>query len=257
MDPSRLDGKVALVTGSSAGIGLATARRLGGLGAKVVVNSRNHDRAQATAKALTSEGLDVIGVAADVSDPAGVQHLVDRTVEHYGTVDILVNNAGSTVVKPAEEFSLEDWQRVIGLNLTGPFLCAQAAGRVMLAKGEGVIVNVSSMLSQIALPGRIAYVASKHGLDGITRTLGIEWGKRGVRVVAVNPGFVVTELVEGAMRSGRFSRSDLERRTPMGRTAEAEEIANTVAFLASPAASYINATTLLIDGGWSAFGGWT
>jgi len=113
------------------------------------------------------------------------------------------------------------------------------------------------MLSHVSLPLRLAYVASKHGVDGITATLGIEWGKRGVRVVAVNPGYILTAMVEGAMRSGKFSQEDLERRSPIGRIASAEEVANVVAFLASPAASYVNATTLLIDGGWSAYGGWT
>ena len=256
MDPSRLDGKIAVVTGSSSGIGLATARRLAQLGAKVVVNSRSDERARATAEELAREGLTVTGVGGDVSKPEGVKKLFDGALAAYGTLDILVNNAGTTVVKPSEELTLEEWEHVLATDLTGPFLCAQAAGRVMLAKGAGVIVNVSSMLSHVSLPLRLAYVASKHGVDGITATLGVEWGKRGVRVVAVNPGYIRTAMVEGAMRSGKFSQEDLERRSPMGRIASAEEVANVVAFLASPAASYINATTLLVDGGWAAYGGW-
>lgn len=257
MDPSRLDGKVAVVTGSSQGIGLAAARRLGALGARVVVNSRSDERAKETAAALRAGGLSATGVGADISTNAGVKTLFESALAECGTIDVLVNNAGTTVVKPSEELSREEWEHVIGVNLTGPFLCAQTAGRVMLAKGEGVIVNVSSMLSHIALPGRLAYAASKHGIDGITATLGVEWGRRGVRVVAVNPGYAATALVEQAMRSGKFSQDDLARRSPTGRIATLEEIANAIAFLASPAASYINATTLLVDGGWTAYGGWS
>jgi len=257
MDPSRLDGKIALVTGSSTGIGLAIARRLGALGAKVVVNSRSDERAHKTAQTLGEEGIVATAAGGDVSKPEGVTRVFERTLKDHGTLDILVNNAGQIVVKPSEELAYDDWERIIGVNLTGPFLCAQAAGRIMLERGAGVIVNVSSMLSHISLPGRLAYAASKHGVDGITRTLGIEWGRRGVRVVSVNPGYVATALVEEAMRSGRFSKSDIEKRSPVGRLASLEEVANAVAFLASPAASYVNATTLLVDGGWTAFGGWT
>jgi NAD(P)-dependent dehydrogenase (short-subunit alcohol dehydrogenase family) len=257
MDPGRLDGKVALVTGSSAGIGLAVARRLAQLGAAVVVNSRSDERAKATARDLAAEGLAATPAGGDVATAAGVSKVFERALAAHGTIDILVNNAGAIVIKPAEELALEDWDRILGVNLTGPFLCAQAAGRVMLAKGDGVIINVSSMLSHVSLPGRLAYVVSKRGIDGITATLGVEWGRRGVRVVSVNPGYVATGLVEEAMRTGRFSQADLERRSPLGRIARLDEVANAVAFLASPAASYINATTLLVDGGWTAFGGWT
>src|SRR5579883_495941 len=211
MDSSRIDGKVAVVTGSSRGIGLATARRLAQLGAHVVVNSRSAESAQKTAETLRRDGYSTIGVGADVASAAGVERLFEATLKAYGTVDILINNAGVTVVKPAEELTLEDWQHVLGVNLTGPFLCAQAAGRIMLAKSSGVIVNVSSMLSKIALPGRLAYVVAKHGVDGITATLGIEWGRRGVRVVSINPGYAATALVEEAMLSGKFNRADLER----------------------------------------------
>lgn len=252
-----VEGKVAVVTGSSSGIGFATARRLVELGAKVVVNSRSEDRVQRTVADLATDGHRVIGAAADVSTATGAEKLIAATVDAYGTIDILVNNAGVTVVKPSEDLTLEDWTYVLGVNLTGPFLCAQAAGRIMLEKGDGVIVNVSSMLSHVALPGRLAYVAAKHGLDGITATLGVEWGRRGVRVVSVNPGYAATALVEEAMRSGKFSEADINRRTPIGRIARLEEIANAIVFLASPAASYVNGTTLLVDGGWTAYGGWS
>ena len=252
-----VEGKVAVVTGSSSGIGLATARRFAQLGAKVVVNSRTEDRVRRVVSDFKKEGFDLIGAAADVSKESGAEHLIAAALDAYGTVDILINNAGINIVKPSEDLTLEDWTRVLAVNLTGPFLCAKAAGRVMLQKGDGVIVNVSSMLSHVTLPGRLAYVASKHGLDGITATLGVEWGRRGVRVVSVNPGYAATALVEDAMRSGKFSESDINRRTPLGRIARLEEVASAIAFLASPAASYVNGTTLLVDGGWTAYGGWS
>src|SRR5579872_6821423 len=163
MDPSRLDGKVAVVTGSSQGIGFAAARRLGQLGARIVVNSRSESRANETAATFRAEGLSALGVGADISSNEAVKTLFDRTLAEFGTVDVLVNNAGTTVVKPSEELSREEWERVIAVNLTGPFLCAQTAGRVMLAKGDGVIVNVSSMLSHITLPAPFAYAATQYG----------------------------------------------------------------------------------------------
>ena len=255
-DPTRLDGKVAVVTGSSSGIGLAIARRLAEQGATVVVNSRTLDRAAAAAESLAKYELRVHPIAADVTSPEGPHLLIETTVAAHGTIDILVNNAGAPSIAPAEELSLEQWQRTLELNLTAPFLCAQAAGRVMLAKGSGAIVNVSSMLSRVALPGRLAYTVSKSGLDGLTTVLATEWGGRGVRTVSVNPGYVATPLVEGTMAAGKFSVDDVARRTPLGRIAEPEEIANVVAFLASPGASYINGAHVFIDGGWTSYGGW-
>lgn len=253
---SKLDGLVAVVTGSSDGIGLATARRLADLGASVVVNSRSQERADGVARTLSDHGLKAAAVGADLSTPDGVERLIAGAAAAFGTIDILVNNAGRPSVVPAEELRYEDWRAVIDLNLTAPFLCAQAAGRIMLAKGKGVIVNVGSVFSRLGMPGRVAYSASKHGLDGITVTLGSEWGPRGVRVVSVNAGYTDTALVEHAMASGRFSQADLARRTPLGRLATPAEIANAIAFVVSPDASFVNATSIYVDGGWTGYGGW-
>jgi 3-oxoacyl-[acyl-carrier protein] reductase len=247
---------VAIVTGSSDGIGLATARRLAKLGAAVVVNSRSQDRAGEVAQALRDDGFRATGVGADLAVPDGVEHLFTEAVAAYGTVDILVNNAGRPSVAPAEELSLEQWQAVIDLNLTGPFLCAQRAGRIMLAKGKGVIVNVGSVFSRLGMPGRVAYAASKHALDGLTSTLGAEWGPRGVRVVSVNAGYTATALVQSAMVRGGFSEDDIARRTPLGRLATPDEIANVIAFVVSDEASYVNGTHVYADGGWTGYGGW-
>jgi 3-oxoacyl-[acyl-carrier protein] reductase len=247
--------KVAVVTGSSTGIGLAIARRLGGAGARVLVNSRSSDRAEQIAGGLRAEGVEARGFGADVGDPDQAAALIDAAVNHFGRLDILVNNAGQPSVAKSEDLSPADWQRVIATDLSGPFYCAQAAGRVMLPQLRGVIVNISSIFGQTGNRQRAAYVASKHGLDGLTKALATEWADRGVRVVAVNPGYVETAMVAHASAVAKFSLEDLRRRTPLGRLGLEEEVAETVAFLVSPAASYITGVALPVDGGWLAFGG--
>jgi NAD(P)-dependent dehydrogenase (short-subunit alcohol dehydrogenase family) len=246
---------VAIVTGSSSGIGQAIALELSAQGAAVVVNSRSRSRAEPVADAIVARGGRAIAVAADVRDCVQVAALVRAAVEELGGLDILVNNAGEGFVAPSEELAEEDWRRVIDVDLTAPFLCAQAAARHMLARGSGVIVNITSALAHTALPGRAAYAAAKHGLIGLTKVLGVEWAGRGVRCVAVSPGYVETELLKANMRRGNFDRGDLERRTPLGRLGTPQEVARVVAFVASDAASYITAGHVLVDGGFVSYGG--
>jgi 3-oxoacyl-[acyl-carrier protein] reductase len=250
-----LAGRVAIVTGSSSGIGRATAFELAAAGAAVVVNSRSQARAEPVARAIEAEGGRAIAVAADVCDSTEVAALVAATVDELGGLDILVNNAGAGFIAPSEELAEADWRRLIELDLTAPFLCAQAAGRHMLAARGGVIVNIASALGHVAMPGRAAYTAAKHGLIGLTKVLGTEWAGRGVRCVAVSPGYVATDLVKQNMRRGDFDERDIERRTPLGRLATPQEVARIVAFLASDAAAYMTATHVLVDGGWVGYGG--
>jgi 3-oxoacyl-[acyl-carrier protein] reductase len=250
-----LAGRVAIVTGSSSGIGQAIALELAAAGAAVVVNSRSRSRAEPVAGAIESRGGRAIAVAADVRDSAQVAALMGRAVDELGGLDILVNNAGAGFVAPSEELAEEDWRRVVELDLTAPFLCSQAAARHMLARGGGVIVNIASALGHTAIPGRAAYTAAKHGLIGLTKVLGTEWAGRGVRCVAVSPGYVETELVKENMRRGGFELTDIERRTPLGRLATPQEVARVVAFVASDAASYMTASHVLVDGGWVGYGG--
>ena len=252
---SLLAGRVAIVTGSSSGIGEAIAHELAGAGAAVVINSRSRERAEPVAQAIDAGGGRAIAVAADVTDSAQVAALVAETVQRLGGLDILVNNAGAGFIAPSERLAEEDWRRVLEVDLTAPFLCAQAAARQMLSAGRGVIVNIGSVFAHTAIPGRAAYAAAKHGLIGLTKVLGVEWARRGVRCLAVSPGYVATELVRENMRRGGFDERDIERRTPLGRLATPEEVAKVVGFLVSDAASYMTAGHVLVDGGWVGYGG--
>ena len=159
-------------------------------------------------------------------------------------------------VAPSEELSLEVWSQTLAVNLTGTFLCAQAAARHMLPAGRGVIVNVGSVFAATGMPMRAAYAASKHGVVGLTKVLGTEWATRGIRVVAVDPAYVRTALDDADQRAGGYTAEDIERRTPMGRYAEPAEIARVVAFLASDDASFITGSEVAVDGGWLAYGDW-
>jgi 3-oxoacyl-[acyl-carrier protein] reductase len=250
-----LSGRVAVVTGSSSGLGEAIAVELAGAGAAVAVNSRRQERADRVARAIEAAGGRAIAVAADVCDSAQVATLIDAAVSRLGGVDVLVNNAGAGFVAPSEELSEADWRRLIEVDLTAPFLCSQAAGRHMLQNGRGVIINIASVLAHTAIPGRAAYASAKHGLIGLTKVLGVEWAGRGVRCVAVSPGYVATELLAENMRRGNFDERDIIRRTPTGRLASPQEVARVVAFLASDAASYMTAGHVLVDGGWMGYGG--
>ena len=250
-----LSGQVAVVTGASSGIGRAIAQRLGAAGAAVVVNSRSSERAEQAAQALRDSGVDAYGVAGDIGRDEQAHALVAAAADRYGRLDVLVNNAGQPSVCASEDLAPADWRRVIDTDLSGAFYCAQAAGRVMLAQGSGAIINISSIFGQTGNSRRAAYVAAKHGLDGLTKVLAAEWADRGVRVCSVNPAYVLTPLVEDAMAAGSFATGDVERRTPAGRLGLPEEVAEVVAFLASPAASYITGVALPVDGGWLAYGG--
>jgi 3-oxoacyl-[acyl-carrier protein] reductase len=244
---------VAIVTGSSSGIGRAVAAELLGRGMRVVVTSRSAERAAATADEL---GEGAVGVAAQLTDADGPDALVDGVVDELGRLDVLVNNAGSGQVADSETLDAAEWQRIIDVDLTATFRCTQAASRPMLAAGRGVIVNISSLLGHIGLARRAAYAAAKHGVEGLTKTLGVEWAARGVRVVSVAPAYVATELLAGTSKAGGFTLDDVAGRTPMRRLAAPEEVARVVAFLASDEASFMTGSSVRVDGGWLADGGW-
>jgi NAD(P)-dependent dehydrogenase (short-subunit alcohol dehydrogenase family) len=248
----RLAGKTAIVTGSTKGIGLAVARTFAREGARVVVNSRS---AEDCARVAGDLGPGAVAVAADLSRSDEVRRLAAEALAALGgEVDILVNNAGQPRVAPSEALPEVDYRYTLDLNLNSYFVLSQEIVRGMLARGRGTIIHVSSINGTVPFPQRLAYCVSKAGLNMMTKVMAIEWAARGVRVNALAPGYVETELVKGLSARGILDRERLARRTPMGRLGASEEIAEAAVFLASEAASFITGEILTIDGGWSAYG---
>ncbi len=241
-----LTGKVALVTGGAMGIGYAVADLFARRGASVVLADVSPNVKDAAA-ALEGGAARHLGVSGDVSEVAAVEAVVKAAVERFGTIDILVNNAGIARLAPAEELSPKDWDDTIAVNLRGPFLMAQAAGKVMIAKKKGSIVNIASQAALIALDKHVAYCASKAAIVGLTQVLALEWAKHGITVNAVSPTVVETELGKRAWAGEVGERA--KRQIPTGRFAQPEEIAAAVLYLVSGVAGMINGSNLVIDGG--------
>jgi NAD(P)-dependent dehydrogenase (short-subunit alcohol dehydrogenase family) len=247
---------VAVVTGAAQGIGRRVAEVLALAGYSLALADLTEPTA--TLGAVTDLGAEAITVVGDVSAQEYVDELVHRVSAVFGRVDALVNNAGVSLLRPAEETTPEQWRRVLEVNLTGPFLLCRAFGPMMLAAGAGAIVNVASIAGLRGVADRAAYNASKHGLIGLTRTLAAEWGGRGVRVNAVCPGWVKTEMDVADQASGGYTDEDITGQVPMARFAAPDDVAAAVAFLADPARSgFINGAALPVDGGWTADASWT
>lgn len=250
-------GKVAVVTGSSRGIGRGIAERFAQAGCHVVINSRDPARAQRVARELIAAGLKATPVAADVSRVGEARHLVTTAVEVCGHLDIWVNNAGAWGTRASLEVEEEEWNALIDLNLKAAFFCSSFAAAAMLANGGGTILNIASIIGPLAIPRRAAYGAAKAGLIALTRILAVEWARRGIRVNALAPGFVETEAEgPGSKIPDDYSKADIERRTPLGRWGRVRDITEAALFLCSPAAEFIVGETLFVDGGWQAYGGW-
>ncbi len=244
----RLEGRTAIVTGATRGIGRAIASGFRAEGANVVVTGRN---AHSVGAAATELGH-ALGVVADVRDPAAARHVVQRTLDAFGRLDILVNNAGTIVIKATLETTEDEWDLVLDTNLKGAFFMAQAAGREMVAAGRGSIINIGSIASVVGLPGRASYCASKGALDLLTRSLATEWGPLGVRVNCLAPGYVRTEGHEALIANGFIDRDALAAAAPARRIAAVQEIVGPAVFLASDEASFVHGETLMVDGGWVA-----
>lgn len=247
--------RIAAITGAAQGIGRRAAEVLAQRGYRVALNDlRAPDE---TVQSIRSAGGESIAYTGNIADESVVDGFVRAVRQAWGRADVLVNNAGISLIAPAEQTSAADYRRVLEVNLVAPFLLAKAFGADMLAAGKGSIVNVSSVAGLVGVADRAAYNASKHGLIGLTRTLAAEWGGRGVRVNAVCPGWVKTEMDVADQAGGGYSDADIKGRVPMGRFATTDDIASAIAFLADDAQSgFINSHTLVVDGGWTADGSW-
>ncbi|HEU5235379.1 MAG TPA: SDR family oxidoreductase [Terriglobales bacterium] len=247
--------RVAVITGAAQGIGRTTAELLAHRGYCFALSDlRTPDQ---TLASLESRDAEVISHVGDISDEFVVEQLVRKVYERWGRSDLLVNNAGVSFIAPAEKISAKDYRRVLEVNLVAPFLLSKAFGIRMLAAGGGCIVNVASVAGLVGIADRAAYNASKHGLIGLTRTLAAEWGGRGVRVNAVCPGWVKTEMDAADQRGGMYTDDDIIGRVPMARFASADDVARAIAFLADDTQSgFINGHALAVDGGWTSDGSW-
>lgn len=251
----RLEGKTALVTGASSGIGLETAVRLGEEGAAVAVNYRSDEEgAREALRRIEEAGSRAVTVQGDVSSEEDVRRLVRQTEESLGPPDVLVNNAGMQNERPFLEMSLEDWEQVVSVNMTGAFLVSREVMGGMVERGGGVVVNMSSVHQLIPWPRFAHYAAAKGGLKLLTETLALEFAGRGVRVNSVAPGAIATPENEEKLQDPA-SRRSLESLIPWNRVGESAEVASCVAFLASDEASYVTGATLFVDGGMSLYPG--
>ena len=243
-------GKVALVTAAAAGMGLATAKAFAEAGAAVVLADYKEDTVNAAAQKLVAAGHKAIAVRCDVSDDTQVAALVDRTVAEFGRIDAAFNNAGVMAhIAPTADSTLEDWDRVIGINLRGVWSCMKHELRHMERQGTGAIVNNASVGALTGNPGIGSYIASKHGVVGLTRTAALEYIKRGIRVNAVNPGLIDTQVARDVVDGNEQAYEEIATHVPIGRARTPEEIASAVLWLCSPGASYVVGHALTVDGG--------
>ena len=246
----RLQGKVAIVTGSTKGIGRAVAIGYAEEGATVIVCGRSEDLAKNLAEELTQKGKKAIAMKLDVTSHDSINQVVNQVMKQFSRIDILVNNAGiSPIWKRAEETGKEAWDQIIATNLTGAFLCAQAVGKVMIKQKSGKIINMTSVGGEVALPRLVAYCASKAGIISLTQVLAAEWAQHNILVNAIGPSYVETEFTAG-LRGNQAIYDELKNKNLLKRFAQPEEIVGAAIFLASDESNFITGQTIFVDGGW-------
>ena len=247
-----LTDRVAVVTGAGRGLGRAMAIALAAAGADVVVSSRTTTEIDEVRDEIRDLGRHADAITVDCTDEGSCESLIAGTIERMGKVDILVNNAGINVRKPILELSAAEFDRVLQTNLYGYFYCARAAGKSMVSRGSGKVINISSMMGRVALPTQGAYASSKGAVEQLTNVLALEWAQAGVQVNAIAPSYCETPLTRPVFNDPERNRF-IRERTPMGRWGQPHELAGAVIFLASDASSFVTGHVLRVDGGWNAW----
>ena len=250
----RLLDRVAVVTGGGRGIGKTIALAYARQGADIAVVARTREEITQTASEIEGLGRRGLPIQADVRSPSDVDRMVETTIEAFGKVDILFNAAGIRAVAPSEELPHEEWQKVVDVNLTGSFLCSQRVVEPMKEAGYGKIIMMGSMQAHSGAPFRAAYIASKTGLVGLTRGLGVEWAAYGINVNMLSPGYFETDVILRQIKIGQLDLEAIKRRTPMGRIGRMKDLTGPAIFLASSESDFMCGQALIIDGGWMAYG---
>jgi len=248
-DIFRLDGKVALVTGASYGIGMAMAKALANVGATIVFNDRNPERVTTALAEYKQDGIDAMGYLFDVTDEKAVREYVERITAEVGVIDILVNNAGIIKRIPALDMDVADFREVIDIDLTGPFIMSKAVAPGMIKKGRGKIINICSMMSELGRETVSAYASAKGGLKMLTRNLACEWAEHNIQVNGIGPGYIATPQTAPLRTEGHPFNSFIIGRTPAARWGTPEDLQGPVIFLASGASDFVNGHILYVDGG--------
>ncbi len=244
-----LSDKIAIVTGGNQGIGFGIARGLASAGAHVIIANRRAEEGQKAVEELKKEGFKASVIPTDVSNLPSLNSLASQAIKEFGRIDILVNNAGIVIRKPAEEFTEEEWDRIMGTNLKGMFFCCQIVGREMIKKKKGKIINVSSVIAEQVQPIRSVYAISKAGVSNLTRSLALEWSKHNININAIAPGVTTTPLNKKFFAEHPEVLQSFVDVIPRGRAAVPEDYAGAAVFLASEASDYITGHILMVDGG--------
>ena len=248
-----LTGKTAIVTGGNGGIGYGMASEIGKSGANIVITGRNSDKTKEAVNELKKSFDNVIGIDSDVSDESSIKDMIKISNETFGSIDVLINNAGIGIREFPENYSTDDWNQVININLTGAFLCSREVYPIMKSQGSGKIINIGSMTSIFGLDWAVAYASSKGGIVQLTKTLAVSWAKDNIQSNCILPGWIHTDLTQGIKDQFQDRYKQILSRIPSNRWGEPDDLAGTAVYLSSSASDYVNGVSIAVDGGYTSF----